>query len=125
VKTSEMLAMIEKNPALRFRDANGKVQDIRINIIGAIMHPDGSLAELNSSFMYADWIIIQKSVTWPEAVHAWVFGEKTIRCELNDVGKGTTSTVYKKSKGTLQDTFGCAPTREEIRNGVWYIEEDC
>lgn len=130
MKMSEMIAMLEKNPTLRFkrrgwshRNAIG-IKDHRLQM----MQPNGELWTYLLSydtdpdkdcFMEAcyqlgacvdDWELIREPVTFMEAAQAISDG-KTIMCDCN--GKVSTYEPGKVSQIALN----------YILHGTWYIDE--
>ena len=115
MKTSEMIAMLENDPKLRFTSGGEK------STMEAICR-SGNIelyyipAELKYEFRSdRDWQLVREPVTWQEALQAWVDG-KTIKCEYppNDM-KLISTTFFPKN---LTST----PTREALITGTWYIE---
>jgi hypothetical protein len=129
-KTSEMIAMLEKNPKFYFTDGVkiGHVYDdggaVVSNTVGFVndklcwIRPDGtafSLFAINKETIKMDWQLVRTPVTWQEAIQAWVDG-KTVKCYYPENEKGIISkTFYPSCIG---------PTREVLLTGTWYIE-DC
>lgn len=121
-KTSEMIAMLEKNPNLRFKARNWAdasvitFLDKRLSIVDS-WNGNRLLDEtvLDCFRLHYDWQLVRTPVTWQEALQAWVDG-KTVKCYYPENEKGIISkTFYPSCIG---------PTREALLTGTWYIE-DC
>lgn len=66
---------------------------------------------------------IKTPVTWQEALEAWAFKGKTIRCTLNDLDY-----IYKHESNhsgdvLLIESYGDPLELDEIKFGTWYIED--
>ena len=134
MKTSEMIAMLEKNPKLRFTRIDepfgygGAVSCVN----GRLMGTDGQLYAfvLNRwNDAMTDWTLVREPVTWQEAIQAWIDG-KTVKVECSKhcphamVPSGVcgkfriVSSIYCPGKDS--DTI----CRHQIQSGTWYIENE-
>ena len=125
-----MIAMLEKDPKLRFTNNNivgtriSPNKTIGANTIGFIdgelcwINPMGerfSLFRINTESFADDWTIVRQPVTWQEALQAWADG-KTVKWHYPPNKEGMISkTFYPSCIG---------PTREALLTGTWYILED-
>jgi hypothetical protein len=112
MKTSEMIALLEKNPKLKFTSSlngltftafvNGREEIEFTKMAGAID-------------LMRDWQLVREPVPWQEALQAWANG-KTIECVLNENQK---ETYYSPGKTSI-----LVLTPYNIINGTWYIQDD-
>ena len=110
MKTSEMIAMLEKNPKLKFISNYGYT--VAVDTKNELITDRDNYLIVN---LKRDWQLVREPVTWQEALQAWVDG-KTIKCEYppNDM-KLISTTFFPKN---LTST----PTREALITGTWYID---
>ena len=130
MRTSEMIAALEKNPKLKFtnRQKIGSMCEdggvVVSNTIGFVYDklcwtkPDGNVFGpfvINKESFATDWQIVPQPVPVWEAIKAWKEGKE----------------VYAVIEDTIKDTFilpanytgdGTIPVRY-LSRGVWYIEE--
>lgn len=134
MKTSEMFAMLKKNPKLRFKRAKwGPYNSIGIKddalqmitptgeewtYLGSDSATDRFVEACLQIGVGGDWELIQEPVTWQEALQAWAEG-KTVRCK---VCNSEFIYLYDIDEPELLDTNGDAILPEEITRGTWYIE---
>lgn len=110
MKTSEMIAMLEKNPDLQFkRKFNGEIYCLGAG--GCVSKIRGSYAAANMR-IDDDWQLVREPVPVWEAVKAFCEG-KDIICEIEEGGKFTL-----RANAKYTQSF----TKEFILNGTWYIE---
>ncbi len=107
MKASEMIAMLEANPKLKFENNGGQVWGMR---------KDGTHAGIISSIGFTPKIalddnyeLIQEPVTFMEAAQALSEG-KTVRCNCN----GRVSTYKSRQVSQIALNY--------ILHGTWYIE---
>ena len=123
MKTSEMIAMLENNPKLRFRRKGWDALEQQVgvdedNFVG-LWYPDGRHLGVCLFTNQDDWELVRTPVTWQEAIQAWVDG-KTIRIEecpgCSHGGHCLSRTTILKMHSELRV---CLPAF----NGKWYIDE--
>lgn len=137
-KTSEMIAMLEGNPKLKFQAIDGnrspKVQTVSITeeSMGYLAWDYRGISQfaINENALKAIWILIKpepKEVTFMDAIKAFDEG-KTIYCKTEGAGE----IQYKRIDGygeyqSMEDDDGDSITQTEILEGKWYIEvgEEC
>lgn len=138
MKTSEMIAMLEKNPKLKFKNFKGDIETtVTIGHYGYFMNSvkrNGEVVD-NSKPAYnffgnfkadSDWQLVPEPISWQEALQAVLDG-KTVVCE-NCPGccyhdcefKKKHTLILKSSKSNDPCTAFCM---EQIQGGTWYIEE--
>jgi len=109
-KTSEMIAMLEKNPKLKF-----------INKNGYIVCSDGCFIKICDSYhlsLQEDWQLVREPVPVWEAIKAFKEG-KTISCSF--IGKPE-FIIQPKHKRDPFTGFGL--DGNSIEFGVWHILEE-
>jgi hypothetical protein len=121
-KTSEMIAMLEKNPKLKFTTIRGGIttSPVLVSESGYIVweneqhNPPYSTPALKPD---DEWQLVYQAVTWQEALQAWDKG-KTIKC---DMGPGEGSFTLKP----LEESYRTGSTFcvYWLKAGTWYIEE--
>lgn len=132
-KTSEAIAMMEKNPKLEF--ACGDIKNGNYDKLnnkrgylywGRYVNHElmqealsGYMFNGNVAFHY-EWELIQQPVPFMEAVKAYAEG-KTMRCE----GTKWKVRTYEHCEfsSEIKDTMGVAISPEEILEGTWYAED--
>jgi len=115
MKTSEMIAMLEKDPKLKFKADN------QLYLLGkdgySLMwfSPDNrdKCGEASRIFGY-DWQLVREPVLGWEAVRAYIDG-KTITCEYGDCDINRFS--------LNRNTPGQHLSALLLVNGTWYIED--
>jgi len=124
--TSEMIAELEKNPKLRFKEVEGEFGETlycEVSEYGYIRltTSDNESQDFSGNIMpSAKWTRVRTPVTWQEAIQAWTDG-KTITCHiLRDKPY-----KYPGTNCQLIADNGHGITSSEINIGIWYIEEDC
>jgi hypothetical protein len=126
-KTSEAIAMLEKNPELRFKDGDGAILQADNRLYLKRVHPTkpdyASFNGIDGNVRTSDtWELIQQPIPFIEAVKAYSEG-KTIRCE-SECGIWR----YKKETGTGHMWDIGKPdsviTSTEILEGRWYVEDN-
>ena len=126
MKTSEMIAMLEKNPKLKFEQLGEDKEPGSFIYVGArnIIRWGGRNQEDNPLNIvlkpeYSDWQLVREPVPWHEALQAWA-ERKTIKCNR----EGQTTTRYSNKETKLNDQYGFSLERDEILTGTWYICKD-
>ena len=111
MKTSEMIAMLEKNSKLRFKRSMYKQGIIYgVNIAGGIGAIDGTLGVISIT---DDWELVREPVPVWEAVKALYEGKK-ITCHKKGCGNGCA--FDGEENRTEEMDYDC------IATGTWYIE---
>lgn len=118
MKTSEMIAMLEKNPNLRFKAQNWTdasvvtFLDKRLSIIDS-WNGNRLLDEtvLDCFRLHYDWQLVRTPVTWQEAIQA-VLDKKKVTCECENCGGTRDKCTYNSSDTVC--VYG-------IKSGTWYI----
>lgn len=123
-KTSEAIAMLEKNPSLRFKDYDDILYASKYGYImferkGYSKDCPAGRFEGNVN-LNTKWELIQQPVSFMEAVKAYSEG-KTIRCE-DSMWK---TRIYEPCEfsSEMKDTRDVAVSPEEILEGKWYVED--
>lgn len=129
MKTSEMIAMLERNPNLKFKRPrwgpynsigikDGVLQMIQQNgdiwTYTPICNPNTDRYEEACHQIAAggdDWQLVRTPVTWQEAIQA-VLDKKKVTCECENCG-GTRDKCTYNSNDTVC-VYG-------IKSGTWYI----
>ena len=110
MKTSEMIAMLEKNPKLTFKN---KDDSARVN---RLKNPSVSSFSLDFLLQDNDWELVPEPVPAWEAIKALCEGKK-IEWHSTDESK---KSYYHPSDLTH---FQRVIALEDFINGTWYIEE--
>jgi hypothetical protein len=113
MKTSEMIAMLEKNPGLKFRRP-GYITDKCLCVIDGRIKWNFTKDSPNIGF-HDDWQLVREPVQAWEAVKAFTEG-KTIACEGLACRQRRCTFNRDKNIGTFCMDQG-------ILGGTWYIEE--
>ncbi len=142
-KTSEAIAMLEKNPGLRFKkDSGGYTHKLFVDhgyfrfmvyseVDELVPQYLGGGAFNGNLHTKSGWELIQQPVDFLTAVKAYSEG-KTIRCEIGNnepsfYSREVAISVLtgKKIYGStcLIDNHGGTITTEEILEGTWYVED--
>ena len=108
MKTSEMIAMLEKNPKLSFKGEE--------YVFNSIKSPEGVSFTLDFLLKDIDWQLIREPVPVWEAIKALTEGE-IIKCEMNAFDWFYLSPEKIERGGTEFDMSW-------IKKGKWYIKED-
>lgn len=120
MKTSEMIAMLEENPKLRFKVTPYSETNVRFDNVRLV---DGILCwEGNPGYplriviggYHRNWQLFPQPVTWQEALQAVLDG-KTVTCECNICVSGPDKCIYESK---------CDICTEGIKSGTWYIKGD-
>lgn len=120
-KTSEVIAMLEQNPKLKFKcitDGIGEYCTIEVNHGRICWGGDNRLPMYIVVDKPLEWELVQQPVSFMEAVKAYSEG-KTIRCEKNGH-----VLEYKPFYGMLKLKTGQAVTATQILEGRWYVEDN-
>ena len=124
MKTSEMIAMLEKDPKLRFT-SGGEISTMEAICRSGNIELYYIPAELRYEFRCdRDWQLVREPVTWQEALQAALDG-KTIVCK-NCAGCGENCGDYKEKqilsikRNGENDMSICL---EQLQGGTWYIED--
>jgi hypothetical protein len=126
--TSEAIAMLEKNPKLRFKNQENYGLSVNEDNGCLILKHYSNIISDNNNIRIADcnkfkadeWELIQQPVPVLEAIAAYYHGT-TIRCEINGFIH-----VYQKLSGSdvrMKDTTGDTIGAGEILYGTWYVED--
>ena len=118
-KTWEAIAMLEKNPELKFSSLD-KTGVLSVNYLGYLLY-DGKVTSKSISRNIKpteEWELVQEPVPFMEAVKAYSEG-KTIRCEQDNgmINRFVGGTKYSQ----FRDENGCSPCYDRIINSKWYI----
>jgi hypothetical protein len=128
-KTSEVIAMLEENPKLKFK--NGATA-LYVNASGYLEGENNGKCSLDGNikifihkhdigiFKTDEWELIQQPIPFLEAVKAYAAGKKTIRCESSI---GIKRYEYQGiSNSPILDELGNAVSHLEILQGTWFVE---
>jgi hypothetical protein len=123
-KTSEAIAMLEKNQKLRFVVSdNSPASGHKFLTVGALKRLECTTTKFslnNEVFLDTEWELVQQPVPFMEAVKAYSEG-KTIRCERpHSIFTFTTCVgdalnFFKSGNHILN----CA----DVLEGTWYVED--
>lgn len=138
MKTSEMMAMLEKNPKLRFRcnGPGGTVHFVTTShekyykqeaLFQGMVRTDEFDKPLPPGLRFfgnvaidSEWELVPQSVPWQEALQAWAEG-KTIKCEMIGASHAFILDPQKMESSQFgATTFDMA----WLKKGTWYILED-
>lgn len=130
MKLSEAIAMLEKNPKLRFKryndyifcNSSGFIYFERLSCIGGQPIPkdySGGNFEGNVT-VYQDWQLVREPVPWQEAIQAALDGKRVI-CE-GCKGCSPKFQCLNRDRGII-GKGGWNPCLDQIKTGTWYIEE--
>lgn len=137
MRTSEMIAMLEKNPKLKFEtlaygarrtfyNNEGYLRyDVYFPGSNKIMDSDKMGGGFNGNFgINMDWQLVREPVPMWEALQAWA-GGKTVKCSLSTTDKETrhNTGIYQGDAPYLQDGNGLGISKDEITTGKWFIED--
>lgn len=124
MKTSEMIAMLEGNPKLRFRRKSWRVlkkqAGVDIDDSIGLWHPDGKHSGITLYIKQDDWEIIQQPVTFAEAMKAFAEG-KNVRAE-GCPGNPCDSECCKGERLYRAGTR-LIICHNEMAHAKWFIEE--
>ena len=128
MKTSEMIAMLEKNPNLRFKAQNWTdasvvtFLDKRLSIIDS-WNGNRLLDKtvLDCFRLHYDWQLVREPVTWQEAIQAMIEG-KNVLCKCANCTGG----IVLKTNPASQCVY---PADGNIcinafKSGTWYIDHE-
>jgi hypothetical protein len=134
MKTSAMIAMLEKNPNLRFKrptwdsDTSIGIKDDAIQMLtktgevwtysGSKSNTDRFVAACLQIGVGGGWELIQEPVAWQEAMQAWAEG-KTVRC----VFENQQGAIYVFKSFHAKAETSTNLSRDMITKGTWYIDE--
>ena len=120
MKTSEMIAALEKNPKLIF--PNGDFCLFRQGDKILLQGKDGTGVPMILFDMTTDWQPVREPVPVWEAIKAYVEG-KNISCAYEEGWE-----QYPKNKNevifTHKEYEGVGFTSHLLLNGIWYIEDN-
>ena len=122
MKTSEMIAMLEENPNLKFININNNGVEI---IDGILVYPyynnhhelqkDDLFLITQNILKLADWQLVREPVPWQEAIQAYIDG-KEVECECKECSMH----VHKKEyKCNVTMTGIC---KYGLKHGKWFIK---
>lgn len=124
MKTWEMIAMLEKNPKLRFTDNSLVGADYLANVVGMYnnrlswIRPNGEVFNdfpVTIKNMNLDWELVREPVPVWEAIKAFVMEGKNISCVADGSEVKFTIKCNADYKHAFSNVF--------ILTGTWYIEE--
>jgi hypothetical protein len=134
-KTSEAIAMLEKNQKLRFVVSDDPLASgHKFLTVGASKRLECTTTKFslnNEVFLDTEWELVQQPVSFMDAVKAYSEG-KTIRCEFIGYNGKKYTTIYDDKKENSKynqlvdnnsDVVSDPVCCEEILNGTWYVEE--
>lgn len=130
MKTSEMIAMLEKNPKLKFQYNTGSESGVMSCIDGDIklIEHNGKPANysqyliLHSGYMRQDWQLVREPVSWQEAIQAWLDGKEIEVCECAGCEPVDGHKCGTHSKQTLNGS-GKNLCRQQFKTAKWYIND--
>lgn len=119
MKTSEMIAMLEDNPKLRFTTCNNGIK-VGLNRYGSLvyLYPDDQIVELTRYVMEnTEWEIAREPVPVWEAIKAWTEGKEVVAHirKDNHTGSCFCLTPMFHEKNEIPIRF--------LSRGEWYINE--
>jgi hypothetical protein len=124
-KTSEAIAMLEKNQKLRFVVSDDPLASgHKFLTVGALKRLECTTTKFslnNEVFLDTEWELVQQPVSFMEAVKAYSEG-KTIRCEIN-AEKYIYKPLGEDCYNAVKDDENIAVSAKEILEGRWYVEE--
>jgi hypothetical protein len=124
-KTSEAIAMLEKNQKLRFVVSDDSLASgHKFLTVGALKRLECTTTKFslnNEVFLDTEWELVQQPVSFMEAVKAYSEG-KTIRCEIN-AEKYIYKPLGEDCYNAVKDDENIAVSAKEILEGRWYVEE--
>lgn len=124
MKTSEMIAMLEKNPKLRFTRSRvafgygGSVHCDQGRLCGANGTTYDFILNIKNEPM-DDWQLVREPVTWQEALQAAIDGKRIV-CEDCE---GCFSGSKCSHNGKKVIAHGFTLCLRQLQAGTWYIEE--
>jgi hypothetical protein len=131
VKTSEMIAMLEKNPELKFKSQNGYRASVneytglfiweRYSGTSGINNNLRLLPSKAAGFKPDNWTVIREPVPWQEAIQAWIDG-KCIYAETEGLRKLEINPELRLGEFVHSDT---GIDLIYFQKGTWYIGEAC
>ncbi len=115
MQTWEMIKKLSKNPKLK---AKSDEWIVYIDKRGSfhMLDPNGDEEELNLT-IFDEWEIIEEPVSWQEAIQAWLNG-KDVYCVSDDVKINISG-----ENNVLEDVNHLYLTKDDFKNGKWYINE--
>ena len=121
-KTSEMIAMLEENPKLKFRRPCFKPEIYVTVCAGEVCNQGGyhNYKIIHCGKVIDDWQLIRTPVTWQEALQALIEG-RTVLCQCADC---TGKVMHKDENRARECSFptGGAICITALKTGTWYIE---
>ncbi len=121
MKTSEMIAMLEKNPKLRFT-SGGEISTMEAICRSGNIELYHIPAELRYEFRRdRDWQLVREPVTWQEALQAWIDGKEIEVCECAGCESIKEHKCYME-KQTI-DGLVTRLCRQQFKTAKWYINE--
>ena len=119
MKTWEMIKELTENPHKRFKDKRG--HEVFVDKDNFIRLEAGRVSTdlFRKSIEDESWQEIKQSVTWQEAIQAWM-GGKSITCEIEDNISKTkfefTNDIYLTNTRSTPISLGM------LQRGQWYID---
>lgn len=129
MKTSEMIAMLEQNPKLKFKSQTGYIASVN-EFTGLFrwQHPQGTTGISNNLRLLSipgdiadDWTPCREPVPVWEAIKALLSEGKTVTCEYQP-SVAFKKEIYRFNKNDMhiQHIFSTIL----LSAGVWYIEDE-
>lgn len=122
MKTSQMIAMLEQNPGLKFKAYTclnheaGIEMQTREGYDGKVLCFDDCELTINEITLKYDWTLIPQPVPWQEALQARLDG-KTVKVDCPDCGGDADSCVFEPTQDKESVCFSA------LKEGTFYIIE--
>lgn len=130
MKNSQMMAMLENDPKLKFVGGADKHNYYAaLNNIGRLSYFDKNTNKIAMATVLTidhEWEIYRPSVTWQEALQAWIDGGTITMEKCQGYGKNCTDCVYFHGKKLSLRSGDCLKDmcQEMFSTGTWYIATD-
>lgn len=135
MKTYKMMEMLIENPKLEAVSKNStEPDDVVINSKGALVWKNKlnrARRELgfNKNFLFeccsvdlnAEWEIVYPSVTWQEAIQAWISG-KIVYYYFNNTKQYLNMSKFYLEPELDSSSLRRGLSKHELTEGKWYIE---
>lgn len=131
MKTSEMIAMLEENPKLKFTRSK-----CAFGYGGSLHLKKGKLCgENESDYPFVldennkpmdDWELVREPVTWQEAIQAWLDGKDIEIAECAGCSAFPNCILQEKftvNIGTDNSHAGFSICRQQFKTAKWYIND--
>lgn len=124
MKTSEMIAMLEKNPKLIFKSQNGYIMGVDGRGLITWNRENSSSSGVQGNLRLVetemgkpdDWTLVPQPVPWQEALQARLDG-KTVKVDCPDCGGDADSCVFEPTQDKESVCFSA------LKEGTFYIIE--